>query len=134
MTAYFCRTIFNRSKCILRFTRVFSGKFSNIKNYRYRCDLNIDVNHNVYSNNCSLLYVRRFLVGNILYINLKAHFTRWRFGDYRMLPVMNCSILMSYLNLTSRIPEKNQKIKTLNVSSALESSPKMKIEKYGLST
>ena len=33
------------------------------------CDLNIDVNHNVYSNNCSSLYFGRFLAENILSIN-----------------------------------------------------------------
>ena len=44
------------------------------KTYSYICDLNIDVNHNVYSNVCSLLYFRHFLTENILSINLKDHF------------------------------------------------------------
>ena len=38
------------------------------------CDLNIDVYHNVNSNNYSLLYFGRFLVENILSINFKVHF------------------------------------------------------------
>ena len=57
-------------KCVLRFTRVFSDKFLNSKSYQYACDLSIDLNHNVYSNNCSLLYFGHFLAVNILSINL----------------------------------------------------------------
>ena len=38
------------------------------------CNLSIDVNHNVYSNNCSLLSFRRFLAENIFSINLKFIF------------------------------------------------------------
>ena len=58
------------------------------------CDLNIDVNHNVYSNNCSLLHFDRFLDENILSINLKVHFPGWCVGHYGILPVLNSSILM----------------------------------------
>ena len=54
----------------------FSDKFSNIETYWYTCDLNIDFSHYVYSNNCSLLYFRRFLAEIILSINLKVHFPR----------------------------------------------------------
>ena len=92
--------------------------------YRSKC---------VYSNNCSLLYFSRFVAKNILSINLKVHFTRWLAGHYGMLPVMSRSILMYYLILTSCIQLKNQKIKTLNVSSVMENSPKMNEEKFGLS-
>ena len=42
--------------------------------------MNIDVNLNVISNNCSLLYFGRFLAKNILSINLKVHFPRGRVG------------------------------------------------------
>ena len=63
--------------------------------------MNIDVIHNVYSNNCSLLYVGRFFAENYLSINLKVHFPRWRVGHSGKLPVMNSSILMDYLKLSS---------------------------------
>ena len=46
---------------------------------------------------------------------------------------MNQSILMYCLKLTFSTKLKNQKIKTLNVSSAIENSPKMNGEKFGLS-
>ena len=80
-----------------------------------------------------MLYLGRFLAENILSINLKIHFLQWRVGHYGTLPLMNRSILMYYLKLTSYIQLKNQKIKTLNVSSVMENSPKMKEDKYGLS-
>ena len=48
--------------------------------WRGVCDLNIDVNHNVYSKNCSLLYFGRFLAENIFSINLKVHFPIWHVG------------------------------------------------------
>ena len=51
----------------------------------YTCDLNIDVKHNVHSNNCSLLCFGRFLAENILSINLKVHFSGWPFGHYGIL-------------------------------------------------
>ena len=70
---------------------------------------------------------------NILSINLKVYFPRWRFGHYAIVTVMNGSILMYYLKLTSCIQLKNQKIKTLNVSSEKETSLKMNEEKFGLS-
>ena len=40
--------------------------------------------------------------------------------------------LMYYLKLITCIQLKNKKIKTLNVSSAIENSPKMNEEKFGL--
>ena len=63
--------------------------------------MNIDVNHNVYSNNCSLLYFDRFLTENILYINLKVHFLGWPFGIYGMLgtnPRKMHSISVTFIN------------------------------------
>ena len=56
------------------FTRVFSGKFSSIKTYSCICDLNNDVNHNVYLNKFSLIYFSRFFAENILPINLNFIF------------------------------------------------------------
>ena len=95
--------------------------------------MNINVNHNVYSNNCSFLYFGCFLAENNLSINLKVYFTSWRVGHYEILIVINCFILMYYLKLTSCIQLKNRKIKTLNVSSVTENSPKMHEVKFGLS-
>ena len=46
-TACSRRTTLYRSKCVIGFKRVSSGKFSNIITYLYTCDLNIDVNHNI---------------------------------------------------------------------------------------
>ena len=74
-----------------------------------------------------------FLAENILSINLKVHFSRWHVGHYGILALINRSILMYYLKLASCIQLKNQKIKVLNVSSPMESSPKMNKEKFGLS-
>ena len=65
-------------------------------------------------------------------MNLKVHFPKWRVGHYRILPVMNRSILMNYLKLNSCIQLRNQKTKTLNVSSVTENSLKMNDEKFGL--
>ena len=93
-----CRTIFYRSKCVLWFTRVFSDKF---------------------------VWFSLFLDENILLINFKSHFWRWCFGYYGILEVINRSILMHYLKMTSCILLKNQKIKTLNTSSVMENSLKI---------
>ena len=125
--------LFIQTKVCFVIYKSFSGKFLNIKTYQYTCDLNIDVNHNVHSNNCSLLYFGRFLAENNLSINVKVHFSRWRVRHYGILPVRNRSILMYYLKLTSCIKLKNQKIKTLNVSSVMENYLKMNEEKFGLS-
>ena len=91
------------------------------------CYINTDVDHNIHSNNCSLLYFGRFLNENILSINLKVHFLRWHVGYCGILPVMNRSILMYYLKITSSIQLKNQ-----SISCATENSPKMKEEKFVL--
>ena len=58
------------------------------------CDLNTDVKHNVFWNNCSLLYFGRFLAENTLSINLKVHFPRWHVEHHIILAVMNHSDLM----------------------------------------
>ena len=57
------------------------------------CDLNIDVNDNVCSNILVCYTSVVFLVENILSINLKVHFPRWRVGYYGILPVMNRSVI-----------------------------------------
>ena len=88
---------------------------------------------NIYSNNCSFLYFGRISAENILSINLKVHFPSWRIGHYGILPVMNRSIMMYYVKLTSCSEFKNQKIKTLNVSSVMENSPEMNEVKFGFS-
>ena len=74
-----------------------------------------------------------FLAENILSTNLKIHFSRWGVEHYGILSVMNHSSLIYHLKLTSYIQIKNQKIKTLNVSSVMQNSPKMNEEKFGLS-
>ena len=79
------------------------------------------------------IYFGHFLAENILSINLKFHFPRWRVGHKGILPVMNRSILVHYLKMTLRIQVKIQVIKTLNVSFVMENSPRMNEEKFGLS-
>ena len=53
------------------------------------------VNHNVYSNNCKLLYFSRlFFAENILSTNLKVHFLKWRVRHYGILTVtFHCDVL-----------------------------------------
>ena len=63
----------------------------------------------MYSTNCTLLYFGHFLAENIFSINLKVHFLRWCVGHYKILSVMNRSILMYYLKWTSCIQLKYQK-------------------------
>ena len=74
-----------------------------------------------------------FLAENILPINFKVLFPRWHVEHYEVLPVMNRSILMYYLTLTSCIQLKNQISKTLNVSSVMENSRRIEEGKFGLS-
>ena len=88
--------------------------------------MNIDVNHNVCSNNFKFSYFIHFLPGKYFVHQIKS------IGYYRILPVMNRSILMNYLKLNSCIQLRNQKTKTLNVSSVTENSLKMNDEKFGL--
>ena len=69
-----------------------------------------------------------FLAENIFVHQFKCSFSRWRVEHYEILPVMNTTNVLS--ELTSCI---QQKIKTLNVSSVMENSPKMNEEKFELS-
>ena len=39
--------------------------------------MNIDVNHNLHSNNCNSLFLGCFLAENTLTIDLKIYFPRW---------------------------------------------------------
>ena len=64
---------------------------------------------------------------------LKVYFRQSRVGHYRILPIMNRSVLMYYLKFTSCIQLKNQKIKTLNLPSVVKNAPKLKEKKCGLS-
>ena len=72
--------------------------------------MDIDVNHDVYSNKCSLLYSVFYFAKNILSSNLKVHFQIWRVWLYGILPAINRSILMYYLELTSLIKKKTLKV------------------------
>ena len=58
--------------------------------------MNTDVNHNVCSNNSSLLF-DRFLAENILSINLKIHFPG-HYGILRTNPRRTQSISVTFIN------------------------------------
>ena len=66
---------FSTDQSVLCDLQEFSGKFSIIKTYQYICDLNIDVNYNVYSNNCSSLYFGRFSLKQFVH-EFKSSFSK----------------------------------------------------------
>ena len=66
--------------------------------------MNADVNCNAYLNNCSLFF-GHFSAENILSINFKVHFPREWVGHYGILPVMNRSISMHFINFMYSIEE-----------------------------
>ena len=94
--------------------------------------MNIDVNQNVYSNNCSLLYFGRFYAENKVYVSIhhfKTSFSKmmcralWNITSYKSFH----SALLSEIDSMHSTEESKNK-----VSSAMENFSKMNEEKFGL--